>query len=521
MKFINIILIFKILFGIFSGADGEDFIDAPMGSQYFEGSGMVSGADAEILKALTTGNSTDIATLTQGQALQVQSLEGTMALLTFQEKAFKLIKDIGVSNATSTLEEYTVQDGYGAGGGEFLGELDIPDEDDADLLRNYAKIKFTRALWRVSDVQGLVKTISSAEIIQKQAAMMRILRATEKALFNGDSSIVPSSIDGIASSIKNNTTPDHIIDLRGASFSEVIFRNAAELVSQNYGQITKLYLSNAGASSLSNILGKVSQETLFMNVPGSTAQNLALGNIVKTIVTPFGNFGWENDIFINPESETVPMIRNPSDKKSFIEGATSSKSPATPSLSIAIDAPTVSGSLWSTASGEFAPAGVTYKYRVAALNSYGKSAACAEVTSGTILAAGSITLTITSGGGTYAPTGYIIYREVKSGPSAGKITLMKKVAAGTGATTVVVDKNEDLSGTSVAYAVDNTSVGEMRTMALKRLGPTHSVDYSKIGPFKWGAINSYLAPIFYAPLRMVMFKNVGVASAYKSPVIEL
>ena len=71
-----------------------------------------SGDIALLQKALEAQQGiTDIANLQSVGALQPQSLEGTLALLTHSEKHLTLWRDIPKGNAFSTLEEYSVQTG--------------------------------------------------------------------------------------------------------------------------------------------------------------------------------------------------------------------------------------------------------------------------------------------------------------------------------------------------------------------------------------------------------------------------
>jgi hypothetical protein len=456
---------------------------------------------------------TDIADLSGGGALQVQSLETSLALLTWQEKHIKLYKDIGVQKAYSTLEEYSVQDGYGTEGG-FVGQMENPEEDDADLRREYAVIKYIRTLWKASDVVQYTKTITNAELVQVQAAQLRALRIVERNLFFGDSDKIPQSFDGLERTIATKASTDHIFDMRGGNLTESNMKEAAELITANFGVPTKMYTSLGVQTAISNILGTSAQRLNQDQIKGTGA--ITLGHKVVEMATPFGNFTFEPDIFINPESQGVPKIKDPTTPSSLIEGATSTKAPAMPSLAIAVNAPTVAGSLWAASGSGGAIAGV-YNYRVCAINQYGKSVACAQV-SETVAASGALTLTITAGSGAYAATAFEIYRE--TAPSSGIIRYLTTVKS-TGATTTYQDLNENLAGTSKAFLLDMTSVGDLRTMTLSQLAPMHKVNYAKIAPYKWGTVNFYVVPKWYAPLRMVMFKNIAVSKETTSPLIDL
>lgn len=482
----------------------------------FEGYGEASLQETnELVKAIQASEGiTDIAALTGGGALQVQSLETQLAMLTFQEKHIKFYKDIGVSKAFSTLEEYSVQDGYGHEGG-FVGQLENPEEADPNFRREFAVVKYIRTLWKVADVLQYAKTISDAEVLAVQSAMMRALRQTEQTLFFGDSDMIPESFDGIVKTIKSKATSQHIFDLRGANINEYQLKQGAQLIGDNYGTPTHMYVSHGVQTTIDNILDyskqRINQEQVSL---GSGL--IALGHTVTQMRSAFGTFNFVPDIFINPEAQGVPMIKDPANPGLYIEGPTSAKSPATPTFTLTVNAPIVAGSKWKATGDGGAIAG-TYNYRVVAINRYGKSQAAAAQ-SDTVAASGSITIDITSGGGSYAPTAYEIYRETT--PGSGKIYYLTTVKV-SGSPTNYEDKNDDLSGTSVSLLVDNTSAGELRTMTLSQLAPMHKVEYAKIAPYRWGTVNFYVVPKWYTPLRYILFKNVGVAVQSKNPVIDL
>jgi len=479
----------------------------------FEGYGESSIQETdEIIKAIQAQEGiTDIALLQGGGALQPQSLETTLAMLTFQDKHIRFFKDIGIVKAFSTLEEYSVQDGYGTEGG-FVGQIENPEDGDPDFRRAYAVVKYVRNIWKVADVLQYARTITDAEVKAVQAAMMRTLRTTERTLFFGDSTMVPQSFDGLKKTIEGNGSTQHVIDLRGGTFTEALLKQAAELISTNYGVPTDMYLSNSVQTTIDNLLiGTSAQRFLQENLGGGS---LPLGHRVPEMRTSFGDFKFKPDIFINPESQGVPMIKDPSTPTTLIEGATSSKAPATPTFAVTNPGATA-GSLWA-ASGSGGRIAGTYRYRVVAINQYGKSAAAAAIAGVAVGAGEALRVAVTTGGGSYAPTAYEIYSEAI--PANG---IYRYVATITAASAVYLDKNENLPGTSVSFLVDNTTVGEMRTMSLAQLAPMHKVEYAKIAPYRWGTVNFYAVPKFYAPLRMCMFKNIGIGREIRNQLIDL
>lgn len=466
-----------------------------------------SGAQLqELVKAMTAQEGvTDYVTLQNGGALMPQSLEMTYASLSYGMEQFKFQKDIGITKAYSTVEEYSLLDGWGSEGTS-VDQMENPEEDDPELFKDWSKIKFFRSMWRVGDVLGEVKTITDPYALNIQAAIYRLMRGLERQLFFGDEGIISQEIMGIEASIVKNATADHIIDMRGNPLSQEVMRQAAELISDNFGTPSKMYVSNSTLSSLGDIMGNKDFQRIIQN-QGSTG--ISLGNPIEGFKSNFGNFPFIADVFLNWETMTVPKIKNPANPRQLIEGATSAKAPAMPSLALAAvaDADTLHGALT-----------VGVRFRVAAVNRFGKSVACAASAQIALTAGQSYELTITDGAGSNATAAYEIYRE--TGENTQVYRLIKRVKTA-GATTVYLDANDDLPGTAKSFLMDLTSVGEMRSIAISQLSPIHKLEYARNSPARWGTCNWYLGTKVYGPGKMVMFKNIGVGKAQSSPLLDV
>lgn len=480
----------------FSGEDAE-FLDSNIkGAQGF----------GDLVKALEAQEGvTDYATLTGGGALQPQSLEDTHALLTWTDKQLKFQKDIGISKAYSTVEEYTLQDAYGQEG-PWVDQLDNPEEADPDFFRDITKIKFLRGLWKVSDVLGYSRTITDPYAVNVEAAAYRVMRGLERGLFFGDDTVLPQEIVG-AEKVINDFAPANIFDLRGQPLTQEVIRQAAELIADNYGMASKMYVSNSTMSSIEDILGKPDSQRIVQNQGNLT---IDLGDIVNGFRSSFGRFTFEPDVFLDWETQTVPKVKNPANPRTQTEGATSAKAP---------DTPTISG-LAATADADTQHVALStgVRFRVAAFNKYGYSAATAASAQVGLAAAQSYDLEITPAGSGEAATGFAIYRE--TGEGTGVYNLIKRIA-NAGSPTNYLDANADLPGTAKAFMVDLSSVGSQRAISMAQLAPMHKLEYARIAPFRWGTVNWYLGMKWYAPQKMVLFKNVGVGKAQGSPLIDL
>jgi hypothetical protein len=468
---------------------------------------------------------TDVATLTSVGALQPQSLEGTLAFLTFSDKHLTLWKDIPKGTAFSTLEEYTVQTGYGQSGSSWVSQMETPEEADPEWKRETANVKFARELWKVSDVAGMVTTIKDSEVAAKQAATMRLLRNLNRTLYTGDSTLIPNQIDGFAKAIENNGSSDHVKDLRGAAPTQNDFRELTELVVSNYGTAegAGLYCSPGGITTIDQILENVGQSTAQRFMQGNVDQSggISIGFGVNSIKTSFGNIVPKTDIFIAGEYEGkgVPKKPTPGNPGVLIEGKTTARAPDTPGIVVTTQGATVPNSKWSDT--DFRPSAATYSYRVAAGNAYGLSAAAQPAdAAANVVAAGSNTVTITPAATSAFPaTYYEVYSEKAAGD--GIYRFVGRVADSGSATTDFVDLNENIPGTTRMFLLDLTSVGEMRTFMLKRLAALHAKQYARVGEYNWGSVNMYAASLFYAPLRFCMLKNVPVGVVSKNNLLEV
>lgn len=491
----------------------------------WSGYGSSSQSDVQdLLKSLEAQEGiTDIATLTSIGALQPQSLESTLALLTFQEKHLTLWKDIPKGTAYSTLEEYTIQTSYGQEGG-WVGQMETPVEGDPNWKRKFANVRFLRDLWKVSDVAGLVTTIRDAEVASKQGASMRLLREINRTLYAGDSDFIPEQIDGFAKTIENNGSADHVKDLRGIIPGQQDFREMAELITVNYGnaQGAGLYCSPGGMTTLDQILENVGQNTAQRFTQGTIGPDgkISLGWATSVINTSFGQLQPKVDLFIAGEYEAkgVPKRINPSNPETTIEGKTSIRAPDTPDIAVAVQAATVPNSKWKDTDTRASTK--TYEYKAASGNRFGLSKASSASDAGVVVEDGSITVTITpSGASNFAVTYYEIYSREKG--TTGPFLFVKKIQDSGSPTTVFTDLNDDIPGTTRMFLLDLTTVGEMRTFMLKRLAPLHSKEYARIGEYRWGSVNLYCTALYYAPLRFTMLKNVPVGINSKSNLLEV
>ncbi len=482
-----------------------------------------------LLKALEAQEGvTDVSTLTGVGALQPQSLEGTLALLTNQEKHLTLWRDVPKGTAFSTLEEYTVQTGYGQEGG-WVGQMETPVEGDPTAKRKFAEVKFLRDMWKISDVSGIVTTIRDTEVWAKQAASLRLLRQMNRTLYSGDSDMVSEQVDGFEKTIEGNGSSDHVKDLRGGVPSQQDFRELAELIVANYGTAegAGLYCSPGGMTTIDSILesgqglAAAGAQRFIQGTVGADG-GISIGSGVKRIHTSFGTIVPKVDIFLAGEYDgrSVPQRPTAADPEVLSEGATSARSPLVPTFALVVNAGPVASSQWAATGVRPATGAETYEYRVAAGNRFGLSAAAAAQAAAAVSAGDSIDVDITPNPNSVYPATYFeVYSEQVDGD--GNHLFVGRVAASGSSVVTYTDLNQNIPGTTKMFLLDLTSVGELRTFMLKRLSALHSKEYSRIGEFRWGTINMYVASLYYAPLRFAMLKNVSVGVQSKSLLLNV
>lgn len=401
----------------------------------------------ELQKALESGYGTDIATLTGGAALRIQSLDKTMKATIVQNKHLKLFNTLEKNKATATVDEWTEQHSIGG----FLGGTTNTETGDirlatGDAERKVGLVKYLMTRAEVSVVMSIANNIVDAEAFEQSNAAKRLLSDAEYLSFEGDSDVVATEFDGIYKQMVDLNLSDHIRDMRGGSLSNIreVLEGAALIAGYgNFGQATHLYVSNLTQTDMDASLDPAYRVPLTNVAEGG----LKYGVPVVGIRTSFGTFQVEHDVFIRDEAQMRPF-----------ELAHASIAAANAFVPAA-----VAGVPGADAASKFEAAHAgNYYYAVAGITGDGQSvvAKSAQV----VVAAGEkVTLTIDkSVAGT--ETGYVIYRSRKNGTNAtADFREVKRIAYSGGATTVWVDLNEDIPGTSKAYLLNLSAADQAIT----------------------------------------------------------
>jgi len=436
----------------------------------------------DLRKALSAGNQSP--RHDGGSALRVESLEATLRVLTFSQGHMKLWKDIPKLPAFSTSEEYTIQSSYGGESGAFTKEGELPQVQDAAYERRVEMIKFLGTQGEVTHPATLVRNAYGNIIAREtQNRAIWLMMRIERALFRGQASVIPDSFDGIDEQLMRDpfASANNVIDLRGGPITEDAIEEATNVVVENYGISSALYLAPRAQSDMS--------KQFYSRQRGSFGQTDGrIGYSAKLMETNAGDIALRGNIFLRSGKENSV--------KNAPTAATSVRAPT---------APTCSAASGANAASIFGAADAgTYQYKVSALNRFGESAGVQEPGGVAVAAGDGVTLTITDGGGTDTATGYRIYRS-KVGGAAGTEQFVLDVPRPTGAaTTVFLDVNQWLPGMSRAYLLQMN----LQSMSVRQLAPMMKIPLATLAAsIRWMQL-IYMTPILYAPRKNVIFINV-------------
>lgn len=434
----------------------------------------------ELNKALGTGTPGEAyGEHADGSALRPESLEGTLKVVLATEKHIKFWKDIGKHPAYSTVEEFNVIDSYGGDTSAFFVEGGLPEEEDANYERKSALVKFLGTTRVITHPMTLVRS-AHGDVVARETrnGTLWLLQQLERQLFFANSTLNPLAFDGVEKQITDHlgAGAEQIIDLKGKPLSEPILEDASNIVIENFGIPTKMYLTPQAHVDLSKVM--FPRQRIGFTAPTDGMAGVPL----RGFQSNGGTFMFEPDVFIRPRGKAPETGK---------AGA-----PATPAW--AELTPLVAD---ASETGVGMPSG-TYKYQITAVNVKGESAGSA-VQEVAVEANGQVTLTFTRVTSPVPAKSYRIYRD----NGDGKILFMTEIAdPNTGTDVTFVDRNQDIPGTSKAFLLDLN--GE-QSVAFKQLAPLMKLPLARISAAERFMILLYGMPIVYNPRRNVIIKNIG------------
>lgn len=464
----------------------NDYVD------FGQGFGTASAADvAELNKALTTGayaQANGVAGQTNGAALQVESLENSLKVLTYSDQHVKFWKRIAKTPAYSTVEEYNQLLSYGSNSGGFVPEGVLPETEDSEYRRQASFVKFLGTTREVTHPMTLVRSAHGDVIAREnQNGILWLMKQLEHGLFWGNSKLAPGGKESVQFDGLNVMIDDeNVYDCKGGDLKDTDINFGAQMIIENYGTPTDLYLPFETLADFSNEY--FPKERVIMPTQGAGYQ---AGLVVNKFQTHGGAVDFNPDLFLQ---KTKPLSAS---------GTGGTKAPTAPgSVAVAVNT--------DGTKGEFAKengAG-TYGYSVTAVNRFGESvptAAAADVALTAADLAKGIKITITNASNmVVAPDYFNIYRTEKDGTQKYCIMSVPADSINASGTTVAIDNDETMANTYTAFMGEFTP----EVIAFKQLAPIMKMDLALLGPaYRW-MILLYGVPQLYAPKKWMKFKNI-------------
>lgn len=393
----------------------------------------------DLKKALEASNyQTDVATLTGGGALGVQSLDTAMKTTIQEQQHFVLFKRLQQTNATNIVDEYTRQTGVGGFlGGSTNSQMGIVRAAQGEYSREVGLVKFLMTLRQVGYVLNIGKNIVEATAVEERNGALQLMTDAEYLLFYGNSKACPTEFDGIFTQIDDEIaagkmSSGNVIDM-GAKpltsvepFSKI---NASVFDYGSWGRITDVFMPTAVQTDLNLGLDPAfrwsSQQGQVLTVGGHVEGIRLTEGVLKTNIDTF----LHHDDFVMAKPFELNF-------------------PALATANNAFKPQTVAGVAASDVQSMFtAGRAGNYYYAVAGIGGAGQGQSTILKSAQVAVGAGEkVTLSI-GASASGAETGYAIYRGRKNGTNGTDDLRLMCVVPRTGATTVYVDLNRDIPGT--------------------------------------------------------------------------
>jgi hypothetical protein len=460
------------------------------------GAGQMSDVH-DLQKALEAGY--QISGQTGGSALRVESLEGSLKVVTYSAHHIKFWKKIPKSPAYSTVEEYNQLTSYGSNASAFVQEGELPPTQDTTYARRTSLVKYIGVTKEVTHPMTVVHPAHGDVIaLENQNGILWLLQRVEDALFHGDSSLAFSGESEQWDGLDSLIDPTSFIDLEGEPLQEADVEQAANQLVEQFAYPTDLWLGTRVASDLVKTM--YPRERVQLPAP----QNGQIGMSVNSVMTQAGVMELNPNVFLRrnpspPAAETSPSV------------------PAVLSALTSVSQADTTGDF-----NKAAPAGTNeYGYAVTVANRFGESApvftaANASITQGQKDGDDNILVTMTNAAsvGAFPPEYYRIYRTEPRASGSGVSTnvadysLIAQVPAASQAAlgvTAMEDNNFILPFTETAY------MGQMTpdVLTMRQLLPMLRMDLAVLSPsYRW-LILLYGTPLLFAPQKFLRLINIG------------
>lgn len=397
---------------------------------------------------------------TQGAALQVEDLSPTMYTATYQQKNLYLMKELPERKAKSLTVEYDRQLSYGLLGSSATLEVSAGQDNTLDVVRDFMPVKFyttnsrtSLALTKTESFDGMDNEARQADSCAKKISgdlEFDIFRGqadfSNGGVFDGNPNAIPNTMPNmkgldvqIRQSDFNLQTQDLMMAEYGAGDSNVVFvggvlsqsfiEDLNKRSKNNYGEAVDLYIGIDEKVAFNK--ATQSKERIVLAGSPQRAQGASIDNNWVTE----GNVAIHSSVFLR--GKKGPPLK------------TGQFAPANPTIALA-----------QAASTTTFKAAEVYSYYVTAQNETGESLVGSAVSNITIAANGNlVNVTITPAAGNPAKW-FNVYRSVGTvgATSKANIKFIGRVANSGAATTVFVDLNNKVPGSSTGFFLDKVGI---------------------------------------------------------------
>lgn len=459
----------------------------------------------EFRKALEAGVITnDVSALTNGGALGRQSLDPAMVKIVTSNKDFVLSAKVPVEPCGNLKDEWTENtDIGGIIGGSANSEMGTLSASNSVMRRRVGTVKHLMLMRGVSSILQAQDSITSPEATEITNGMLQLLRDKEHLMFEGNSAVIYEQFDGLRKQLNDFGSSDNIVDMAGSPLNSIDpFSHAAEVITtRGFGNASEIFTSFSVQTDMNAALNQASRALLT-----ASPTSLVPGFIQTDVNTSFGVLKMNQARYVRDEQSKKIFQTNPN--MAALAVANSILKPT----AITVDATVTDGaSKW--ASGQDG----NYYYAITGLSTKGESEAL--LTSQAVIAVGKkATITITSSVGA-TENGYVIYRSRRNGTNA--LTDFREMVRipRTGTSTVYVDFNTDIPGSTDAYVLDVGSDGQ-RPIVWREYAKMQRMDLSVTNQLakNWAQWMSGYLRLAIAQ-RHVLIKNIVPTGAKWKPFI--
>jgi len=474
----------------------------------------------DLVKALRAGSDINNPGAAPGQGfpLRVESLDQTLHVLTQSEENLVFWKDVPKRPAYNTVEEFNQLQSVGSEDGIFIGEGDLPEEDDTQYRRAYTLMKYMGTVRRVSHPMLILKNNALPEAVlamEAKAGTLKLLTALEVKLWDGDdtasavefSGFFRKFVDGVcgrnvgasqvAGSALWHTDLDTVLatnlmyDMRYASVTEDLATDIVTRVAEspNYGKVTDCYWPMQVHKDFSKQF--YPKERGQLNNDGSAGTSISSWN------SPFGSVKLRPAMFLRMSEPANQAGTGSATKRPLPPVLTNGLSPV-----LAGGFPGFGG----TSQGRTAPAAIdgagNYNYQVVACNRYGRSAPTSLAIAG--IAAGDMaTFLCTDASAGTTTEWYDVYRSLPGGAATAAAFIFRVTR--TGASQTITDFNRFLPYTGRGYWLQRN----LQALAFEQLLPLLKVNLAQIDLTVRFALVMYGALEVFAPRKHGVMLNIG------------